>query len=232
MEIAVNTLANAIDNGMDKDQSTLDEHGLASVTLTLNWTDDRAVHEEQLHMEKFSVWREADILPPDIGLKIPGMRAGDQARANLEPGEKIDAWEPTRQISTHPSRFDRHHRRGLVVEPRLGRFYPQGFFRNVQGILSDAVEPARITGLTQEKLDIDTNQPLARFPLQVQFRLDQVLPGYDRRGGRCNSPLDDLLRYPGLAARLADGPSLPMTVMQVKHPIPTPCTRYGGEPED
>jgi len=183
----------------------LDEHGLAAVTLSVNWSDARAAHEERLHVEKFSAWREADILPPDIGKKIPGMRAGDHAQALVQPGEATDTWESTRQFSVKPSCFDRHHRRGLVVEPHLGRFYPRGFFQGVPGIYSDPAEPARITGLTRERLDIDTNQPLARFPLQVQFRLDRVLPGYDRRGGRCTGPLDDLLRYPGLAAPLADG---------------------------
>lgn len=201
----MNTLANTTDDGMNNDKAVLDGHGMASATLTLSWSDDRTLHEEQLHMEKFSVWREADLLPPDIALKIPGMQAGDQAQATLKPGEVIGTWKPARQISTHPSRFKRHHRSGLKVEPRLGRFYPQAFFQGVRGIFKDAAEPARITELTRERLDIDTNQPLARYPLQVQFRLDQVIPGYDWRGGRCSSPLDDLLRYPGLAACLADG---------------------------
>ena len=187
------------------EEPILDEHGLASVTMTVNWSDDRATHEEQVHVERFSVWREADMLPPDIGLKLPGMCAGEHLQAGLLPGEMTDAWAPTRQIAARPSRFDRRHRRGLVVEPRLGRFYPQGFFQGVDGIIKDAVEPARITGLTQDRLQIDLNPPLARFPLQLELHLDRVLPGSDRRGGRCISPLDDLLQYPGLAAPLADG---------------------------
>ena len=197
----MNSLATPI---TDQD-SILDEHGLASVTLTVYWSDDRAAHEDQMHVEKFSVWREADILPADIGEKIAGMRAGDVAEAKLGPGEVTEPWEPGREIVTKPSRFDRHHRRGLEVEPRPGRFYPQGFFQGVQGIYQDAVDPSRIIGLTQDRMDLDLNHPLARFPFQVQIHLDQVLPGYDRRGGRCTSPLDDLLRYPGLAAPLANG---------------------------
>ena len=193
----MNTLAHS-----RNDERSLDAHGLAAATLTLSWSDDRAAHQDQQHVEKFSVWREADILPPEIGTKITGMREGDAAQAEIPPGVMIDAWAASRQISTHPSRFDRHHLRGLVVEPRLGRFYPQGFFQGVSGIFSEAVAPARITGLTRERLDVDTNHPLARYPLQVHFHLDQVLPGYDRRVERCTSPLDDLLRHPGLAAPL------------------------------
>jgi len=197
----MNTLAHSISD----EESILDEHGLASVTLTVYWSDNRADHEEQMHVEKLSVWREADILPADIGENIAGMQAGDVAETKLDPGEFIEPWEPCREIATKPSRFDRHHRRGLEVEPRTGRFYPQGFFQGVRGIYKDAVDPSRITGLTQDRMEVDLNHPLARCPIRVKFHLDQVLPGYDRRGGRCTSPLDDLLRYPGLAAPLANG---------------------------
>ncbi len=185
-------------------ENTLDGHGLASVTFTLNWSDSRATHENHMHVERFSVWREADILPPEIGRAIPGMRTGDHARTNLLDDEILAAWNPTLQVSANPSRFDRRHRRGIEVEPRLGRFYPQGFFHSVRGILGDVVQPARITRLTPEKMEVDLNHPLARFPLQVQFRLDQVLPGFDRRGGRCISPLDDLMLHPGLSAPLTE----------------------------
>ena len=72
-EIEVNTWANTTDDGTHYAEDVLVGHGLASAILTLSWSDDRALHEEQSYIEKFSVWREADLLPPDIGLKIPGM---------------------------------------------------------------------------------------------------------------------------------------------------------------
>ena len=50
----------------------LESQGLAAMTFTLNWSDGRATHEDELHVEKFSVWREADFLPADIGQKITG----------------------------------------------------------------------------------------------------------------------------------------------------------------
>ena len=196
---------NSLAHSEEAEKTTLDKHGLASVTLSVNWSDQRALHEEQLYVERFSVWREADTLPPEIGLSIPGMRAGEERRARLQPGELLDRWTASRVISTDSARFDRNHHPGLVVEPRVGRFYPQGFFQGVRGIFKDAVAPARITRLTQDRLELDTNAPLARFLLELRLRLEQVLPGYDRRGGRCTSPLDKLLGYPGLAAPLADG---------------------------
>jgi hypothetical protein len=175
------------------------------MTFTVNWSDGRATHEDEVHIEKFSVWREADCLPADIGPKIAGMHVGDGLQAALPAGELTGTWDAGRQFSADSSGFDRHYRRGLDVEPRCGRFYPQGFFHGAHGVVREALEPARITALDSNTMRVDLNHPFARFPFQVRCKLNRVLPGSDRRGGRCTSPLDDLVRYPGLAAPLPDG---------------------------
>ena len=127
----------------------LDNKGLASVTLTLHWSDGRAEHEDEMHVEKFSVWREADFLPAAIGTRIPGMRTGDSAQAELSAGEVTGDWDAGQQICGSLSGFDRNYRRGLAVEPRLGGFYPRGIFHGFRDIVREAVEPARITALDE-----------------------------------------------------------------------------------
>ena len=180
----------------------LDSQGVAAVTFTLQWSDGRAQHEDEMHLQRFSVWPEIDTLPAAVGSKLIGMRAGDAAQATLNAGEVTGAWDPARQVSGSPAGFDRACRPGLNVEPRLGRFYPQGFFHGFREIERAAVEPARITALDEETLRVDLNHPLARFPLSLRLELLRVLPVTDMRGGRCSSPLDDLARYPGIAAAL------------------------------
>lgn len=183
----------------------LGTHGLAAVTLSASWSDGRAEHEEELHMEHFSVWREADLLPAEISSQIPGMRAGASASTLVAPGDEIAPWDPARQIASIPEQFDAKLHSGLEVKPRRGRFYPQGFFHKVKGIYREAIDPVRITDLNADYMLIDTNHTLSRYMLRIGFRLDQVLPGSDRRGGRCVSPLEQMLRNPGLSAPLADG---------------------------
>jgi SAM-dependent methyltransferase len=187
------------------DNRVLESQGIASINLSLRWSDGRAEHEDQMHVEHFSVWREADLLPPGIGQRIVGMRAGDAARADLPAGELTGCWDATRQLAGSPSGFDRTYRQGLDVEPRYGRFYPQGFFNGFGEIVREAVEPARITALDEHSMRVDLNHPFARFSCDVNLQLDQVLSGVDMRGGRCTSPLDDLVRYPGLAAPVQGG---------------------------
>jgi len=196
---------NAIIKQKREQDMVLQNHGLASLTFTLHWSDGRAAHEEEMHVENFSVFREADFLPAEIGTRLVGMRAGDTAQATLPAGEVTGAWNGAREVSGSTTRFDRSYLHGLAVEPRYGRFYPRGFFHGLAGIVREALGPARITALDEQNMRVDLNHPLARYPFKVVCQVEQVLPGSDRRGGRCSSPLDDLLRYPGLAAPVQDG---------------------------
>ena len=188
-----------------EDDKVLEGQGLAAMTFAVSCSDGRATHEDEVHIEKFSVWREADCLPADIGPKIAGMHVVDGLQAALPAGEPTGTWDAGRQFSADSSGFDRHYRRGLEVEPHCGLFYPQGVFHGAHGVVREALEPARITALDSKTMRVDLNHPFARFPFQVRCKLNRVLPGSDRRGGRCTSPLDDLVRYPGLAASLSDG---------------------------
>ena len=113
---------NAVINQKPEQDKVIQSEGLAALTFSLHWSDGKVAHEDEMHVEKFSVWREADLLPTEIGAKIVGMRAGDSAQARLPAGEVTGAWDAARQVSGSPSRFDRAYRRGLEVEPRYGRF--------------------------------------------------------------------------------------------------------------
>ena len=75
---------NAIDIQKMEEDKVLGSQGLASMTFTLKWSDSRAAHEDEMHVEKFSVWREADFLPAEIGRNIPGMRIGDRAQVRRD----------------------------------------------------------------------------------------------------------------------------------------------------
>lgn len=196
---------NAATHALRSGEDGLEDHGLASVTFAIKWTDGTAEHENEMHVEKFSVFREIDSLPPEIGSRIIGMHPGDRLEATFSPDNLIGAWDDKKLITTHPANFDTHFRKGLVVQPRRGRFYPQGFFHKTGHAFRDAIEPARVIDLTADKMVVDFNHPLARAPINLQFRVDHVLPGFDRRGGRCATPVEELMHYPGLSAVLSDG---------------------------
>ena len=196
---------NATNHALSARGDVLEDHRLASVTLAIKWSDGIAEHENEMHLEKFSVFREIDSLPPEISSRLIGMHPGDQLEAKFSPASLVSAWDSKNLITARPSGFDTHFRKGLVVQPKKGRFYPQGFFHKTHHVFRDAVEPARILDLTADKMVVDFNHPLARYAIDLRLRLDHILPGFDRRGGRCATPVDDLMHYPGLSAALADG---------------------------
>ena len=184
---------------------TLDGHGLAAVTLSLDWNDGHATHHDEQHIERFSVWREGDLLPAALGHALPGSQEGACYATDVEVGELAPAWSESRLLKAPLLAFDRHHLRGLTIDPRVGRFYPQGFFSGMAGAFSGAVLPARVVDLDEHAMQIDFNHPMAPYAVNVGIRVEQVLPGYDRRGGRCIDPLHQLMRHPGMAAPLRDG---------------------------
>lgn len=183
----------------------LEAQGLARATLSIEWEDGLAHHRDELHVERLSVWREADLLPPDIGKNLPGMRVGDLARAHADSGDLTGPWNPDRVLKINTAAFDRNRMGALGIRPRVGRFYPQGFFNGVADVFGETILPARILEIDGEQMTVDFNHPLARLPVDVGLHVDEILPGHDRRGGRCIDPLYDLLRHPGMAAPLPDG---------------------------
>jgi hypothetical protein len=83
-------------------------HGIASVTLTARWTDGRAQHEDHLHVEKFSVFRQQDCFPAEFAGRISDMQQGDTISARFVAGEITGSWDTSLSLETSPSVFDRH----------------------------------------------------------------------------------------------------------------------------
>lgn len=183
----------------------LEAQGLARATLTIEWEDDLAHHRDELHVERLSVWRESDLLPPEVGERLPGMRAGEVAHAHVAAGGLTGEQSEGKVVTVKRTAFDHPSIRSLGVRPRIGRFYPQGFFCGLPEVFGEAVLPARVLDLDAQHLTVDLNHPLAPYPVDVSLHVDEVLPGSDRRGGRCIDPLHDLMRHPGMASPLPNG---------------------------
>ena len=130
---------NAIISESQEQDEVLDSQGLATMTFTLHWADGRATHQDELHLPKFSVWREADFLAGGLGQKIPGMRVGDGAQAELSAGELTGAWDASQEFSTSPDHFDRQYRRGLTVERVLADVHSGRIFATTGTLIMDAV---------------------------------------------------------------------------------------------
>lgn len=178
---------------------------LASATFNLKWTESDVVHEDRLHFEKFSAWRDIDTLPAAMANLLIGSVAGDVLEATAPAGDWVPGWSEGQSFRLPVHAFDGQVVAGHSLAPACGRFYPRGFFHGYAHIVREETVPARITALDENALVLDLNHPLARFPLAVSLTIEAVHDEIDLRGGRCNNCIDELLHHPGLAARLADG---------------------------
>lgn len=183
---------------MDVKQQTLGARSLAEITLSARWRSGDVLHEDLMHFERFSVWRDGDLLPPAIATRLPGILAGDHLTADCAPGELVAARDPRLQLRLPLAAFDRHYLPMRTIEPRLGRFYPRGMIHGTSDIFQGDWRPMRVLDVDAEQLLVDLNDPLAGLPIQIDLHLDGILEGGDDRGGRCNSCVEDLLRGPGL----------------------------------
>ncbi len=68
------------------------------------------------------------------------------------------------------------------IEPRLGRWYPQGFISGRGGVFSPPTAPLRVTALADEHIEVDRNHPLAGRELQVSAYVQQVCEPAQHRG--------------------------------------------------
>lgn len=186
-------------------EQNIGPYELASVTLTLRWTDGRAQHEDHLHFEKFSVFRQQVSLPAQLARRIRDMQQGESIRAKFTAGEITGIWDPSLSLVTSPSAFDRHFLRGLEIDPRPGRFYPRGFFHHIGGIAREETIPARIIALNGESMTIDLNHPLSVYELKVELHADRLHNGTDLRTGRTSDCLGELTLLPGLKTKLSSG---------------------------
>ncbi len=112
-------------------------------------------------IRKSNLWR--DYFPGALDRVLMGLPVGERVEAVFGPGTLTDYQEG--ECFTAPRtafRTRKIARRDL--EPRLGRFYPRGFMAGQRGLFSEDRRPSRVTGLSEQRLDIDSRHPRRRCP--------------------------------------------------------------------
>lgn len=185
--------------------SQLAPRSLACITLGAQWRSGDVQHEDSLYVDRFSVWRDGDLLPAAIARNLVGLHNGDRLSADAGSEELAQPRDKHLVWTLKPSAFDTKFSPLGTIHPRLGRFYPRGILHGAQGIVKEEWVPMRVLDTSEERLVVDLNHPMAGIDAHIELTLNAVLEGADDRGGRCAQSLDDLLRGPGLKSPLSDG---------------------------
>ena len=93
----------------------------------LSWRSREACHRDRYVLPKVNLWR--DLLPPGLVSQLLTQPVGQQVQMVFPPGELIPAWREEQLHSLHLSQFQGQRRGKERLEPKVGRFYPQGILQ-------------------------------------------------------------------------------------------------------
>lgn len=170
-----------------------------SATLALRWKSENATHTDIQFLDNLNL--RHDYFPPEIEMQLGGRHRGDIIEHTFAANALFPDYE-TRQHTVKPEQFNRDFRRGMVIEPRLGRFYPKGIFNGVQNVLASSMQPCRITDINETQISTDFSHPLANKPVELTMQIQHIWEIGSERGGRC-SDITQLMTEngPGMQAR-------------------------------
>jgi SAM-dependent methyltransferase len=171
-----------------------------SAHFTLCWQSDYATHIDSQFIDNINIWR--DFFPAEIETQLDGCAAKSSIRHSFNTGEILPEFSKTDVYSVKQHQFNRNFSSQIRLEPRLGRFYPRGIFKNISGNNSSNYQPSRIIDLDNDSITTDFNHPLATKRLDVETRIIKLWDGGQEHGGRCNDIVEMLTTNgPGVQAR-------------------------------
>jgi hypothetical protein len=144
------------------------------------------------YFSKANLWR--DILPMAMTGALTEPKEGLEAKCEITPGESCVPFELAQVKTNKVNQFNTSPKPGLIITPRLGRFYPRNLVRDESTITSEDRRPMRIVAINAETMDIDLNSPMAPYTISTTVRIDKLLPPAQEHGGRCNDFVYDMLQ--------------------------------------
>jgi SAM-dependent methyltransferase len=170
---------------------------LVELLWQLRWHSDGLTHIEEL-FTSLNVWRDLDLCPNPLIRELPGKKRGDRLSFHFPAGTLLPASDPDRIRSFPLAAFARGQ-----LQPRFGRFYPQGLLRD----FPFALNLCRCIRLSASNLTVDLNHPLADRSLDLTLTVRNILRKKGETGGQCQDWLALLTDGPGLQVRWQGQPT-------------------------
>ncbi len=167
----------------------ISDSSLVELVLSLQYSTDKTRHTDHFYCGDVNMWR--DVFTHAHRELLLDRRSGenvtladnhcffpekDQARKTILKKQ----WQPPPEINDN-------------LEPRIGRWYPQGYLRGLTEIFPQTKAPFRVTDITADHLTIDCNHPLAAQEIRVEAQIEEVAESHKERGGRCTDWISEAL---------------------------------------
>lgn len=175
-------------------------NSLAFMDMALHWHDGDTRYEDRIVARRINAWR--DIFPPRLEADLAGCCIGDTVSRDYGPGTLTPAIDKAKIHSIPRSRFTSRTIAGRSIEPRTGRFYPQGMFEGIPGVYPGTMAPLRIVNMDEHAIRVDRNHPLAGHALRVEATLTHLEEKRSETGGSLTHWGEELCdNGPGMQAR-------------------------------
>ncbi|HRJ52969.1 MAG TPA: methyltransferase domain-containing protein [Candidatus Thiothrix moscowensis] len=145
----------------------------ASFEFALSWQSEVAHHHDRYFINSVDIGRNT--LPDRIMPDLCQLDVGKSCTTSFAAGELVSPHD-TNRIRTFPDRLFEGRQRLMSIEPRIGRFYPQGFASEALCCHKNNFTPFRLIGKAAGQLTGDLNHPLARYPLTLTAHYLEAKP--------------------------------------------------------
>lgn len=170
----------------------------SAIEFSVHWESRYAIHNDRSYIDKVDFWR--DIFPGSMGDALQRLDIGQSHRETFRPGELVPNHDEKKLVviknSPHAPHFGNNE---ITLES--GRYYPKGYFWKPLSSFPTDQTPVRLVEVDGASLVIDTNHPLAGYPLQVEALVQHTSTIGAQRGGSLNDIADMITtRGPGMQA--------------------------------
>ena len=183
----------------------INQDAIADIHWEMSWESAKALHSEHYRAHRVNFWR--DCMPEELNNSLYGKAAGDVVEVDLEPGVVVSAHDVRNTFNVKPVQFNRRFKSDRNIEPRMGRFYPKGILKGIDGILPQNIQPFRCVGIQNNHLMVDFNHPLAKKNTHLKGIVKDVHEKTVDHGGNCNDWMELISNGPGMQARWKKKPT-------------------------
>jgi hypothetical protein len=177
----------------------IDTDSKVDLLFQLKWKSGTVIHTDCFQANQANVWR--DIFPADLNERLMGRQGGDDILLTFDNGQAVPAFETRKLIEIKRRQFNAERLGIHQSNPRLGRFYPKGLLKDVNGVFSNNIAPFRCVGVNNGHLSVDFNHPLADKDLHLSTIIGKIEPKRIERGGTSVDWMERLTDGPGMQAR-------------------------------
>ena len=156
----------------------------ASVELSLFWKSKYGSHEEKIFLDKVDFWR--DIFPGNMREKTMVLEEGEFFVENFEEGKIVEPYNDKNIFALKEKSLKKAFININGGNLFLGRFYRQGDAWTIFNCFKGNREPFRLIDVKDGIMIVDTNHPLAKYPISIKAKFVQKLFDKEERGGECN----------------------------------------------